>query len=52
MNELNQKAIVFKAKKLNQLNNIFDNGRNLVLNKMLTNFVTDNFEELYSNHKR
>lgn len=52
MTALNQKAFTFKGKILNQMNNLSDNGDNLVLYHRLNEFIDSNFEYLFSKYKR
>ena len=52
MTALNQKAFTFKGKILNQMNNLSDNGDNLVLYHRLNEFIDSNFEYLFRKYKR
>lgn len=41
---------MFKAKKLNQLSHLVDNGKIVTLNLKLADYIEKNFEKLFTNY--
>jgi len=47
MNKLNQKFLIFKAKKMNQMNHLHKSGELLELHVKLDHYLKNHIDELY-----